>query len=196
VGGGGTILRTTDGGTTWMSQSSGTKNYLYGVFFTDSNRGTAVGVGGTILRTTDGGATWMSQSSGTTNNLYGVFFTDFNKGTAVGSGGTILSTFTGGTTWVPKTETSQIPSAFVLQQNYPNPFNPGTTINYKLKNKGYVKLTIFDLSGRLVKILVDRNQNIGNYSVTFYAADLASGIYIYKLGVGSSEQSRKMLLLR
>ena len=52
----GTILRTTNGGTTWTSQSSGTTNYLYGVSFTDANTGTAVGWNGTIIRTTNGGA--------------------------------------------------------------------------------------------------------------------------------------------
>src|SRR5947207_1642864 len=57
VGDSGTILRTTDGGATWKSQSSGTTNYLTGVSFTDANTGTVVGGNGTILRTTDGGAT-------------------------------------------------------------------------------------------------------------------------------------------
>ena len=65
----GTILRTTNGGTNWTSQSSGTTNHLYGVSFTDANTGTAVGGGGTILRTTNGGTNWTSQSSGTTNHL-------------------------------------------------------------------------------------------------------------------------------
>ena len=54
----GTILRTTNGGTTWTSQSSGTTNYLNGVSFTDANTGTVVGDNGTILRTTNGGTNW------------------------------------------------------------------------------------------------------------------------------------------
>ena len=81
----GTIVRTTNGGTNWTSQTSGTTNDLWGVSFTDANNGTAVGFGGTILRTTNGGTNWTSQSSGTTNNLYGVSFTDANNGTAVGN---------------------------------------------------------------------------------------------------------------
>ncbi|MBK7499511.1 MAG: hypothetical protein IPI19_10485 [Ignavibacteriales bacterium] len=60
-------IRTTNGGTTWASQSSGTTNNLWAVSFTDSNIGTAVGDHSIILRTTNGGATWTSQSSGTTN---------------------------------------------------------------------------------------------------------------------------------
>lgn len=99
VGESGTIMKTTDGGTTWNLQTSGTMNVLLGVSFTDANNGTIVGDFGTILRTTDGGANWSTQSSGTTNALYGVIFTDVNKGTAVGYNGTILRTNDGGTTW-------------------------------------------------------------------------------------------------
>lgn len=96
VGDAGTILRTTDGGATWLSQISGTTNQLYGVSFTNANTGTVVGYNGTILRTTDGGATWVSQNSGTTNTLVGISFTDANTGTVVGSRGTILRTTDGG----------------------------------------------------------------------------------------------------
>lgn len=95
VGTFGTVVRTTDGGTTWVTQSSGTTNRLRGVSFTDANAGTAVGDFGTIVRTTDGGTTWVTQSSGTANVLWGVSFADANTGTAVGKGGTIVRT-TGG----------------------------------------------------------------------------------------------------
>ena len=100
VGSGGTILRTTDGGTTWTPQRSGTTEHLRKVSFTDASRGTVVGHNGTILRTTDGGTTWTQQSSGTTIGLTGVSFTDANNGFVVGSfGGTILRTTDGGATW-------------------------------------------------------------------------------------------------
>jgi photosystem II stability/assembly factor-like uncharacterized protein len=79
VGWNGTILHTTDGGTTWTPQSSGTTNRLYGVYFTDANTGTVVGSFGEILRTTNGGTTWTPQVSGKTAILYGVFFTDATR---------------------------------------------------------------------------------------------------------------------
>ena len=84
VGDSGTILRTTDGGANWVSQTSGTIQRLKGVSFSDANTGTAVGDNGIILRTTDGGANWVSQISGTTQNLFGVSFSDATPGTAVG----------------------------------------------------------------------------------------------------------------
>ena len=103
VGVAGTILRTTDGGSSWVIQTSGTTNILNAVSFTDATTGTAVGGPpsfrasfGTILRTTDGGSSWVRQTSGTTNRTYGVSFTDAMTGTVVGDGGTILRTTTGG----------------------------------------------------------------------------------------------------
>ena len=61
VGNTGTILRTTNGGESWVEQTSGTTSDLFAVFFTDANNGTAVGYGGTILRTTNGGATFIEE---------------------------------------------------------------------------------------------------------------------------------------
>jgi photosystem II stability/assembly factor-like uncharacterized protein len=109
VGDSGTILHTTNGGTTWTTQSSGTMNWLTAVFFSDIRTGTAVGGGydsvsnrsAMILRTTNGGEKWTSQSSGTVHQwLHGVSFTDASTGTAVGLNGTIIRTTNGGATWM------------------------------------------------------------------------------------------------
>ena len=107
VGRYGTILRTTDGGATWVEQDSGTTNDLKGVSFTDANTGTVVvGFNETILRTTDGGATWVEQDSGIPwgrVEFTGVSFTDAFVGLADGwhvivdvYGGAILQTTDGG----------------------------------------------------------------------------------------------------
>ena len=101
VGDLGAIIRTTDGGTNWISQSIGTYNRLLSVYFVDANNGTAVGTSGTILRTTNGGYTWVTQVSGTNENLTSVSFSDINNGIAIGFHyGTILKTTDGGATWV------------------------------------------------------------------------------------------------
>src|SRR5262245_38373392 len=83
VGENGTIVRTIDGGGSWVIQSSGTTQTLWDVFFIDAANGTAVGEAGTIVGTTDGGEHWVTQTSGTTLQLRGVSFTDQNNGTAV-----------------------------------------------------------------------------------------------------------------
>lgn len=99
VGGGGTVLRTTDGGLTWKAQASGTAQTLKAVVFVGATAGWAVGGGGTIVRTTDGGRTWAAQKSGTTQPLNAVTFASATTGWAVGGRGTVLRTTNGGTTW-------------------------------------------------------------------------------------------------
>lgn len=110
VGAKGTMIKTTDGGTSWNSQTSGTTEWLISVHFTDNNNGWAVGgnwdASGIILKTTDGGENWNSQTSGTTERLWSVHFIDNNTGWAVGEDGTILRTTNAGTNWNSQTSGS------------------------------------------------------------------------------------------
>lgn len=101
VGTAGTVMRTTDGGTTWTVQHyvAGTVDNLREVFFTDANIGTAVGQNGIILRTITGGLSWSTQMSGTLVDLSAVYFVNANIGTVVGETGIILHTTDGGATW-------------------------------------------------------------------------------------------------
>jgi len=69
IGQGGTILKTTNAGSTWITQSNGTINLLNSVSFADVNNGLIAGWGGMIIKTTNGGTTWFLQNSGTTYDL-------------------------------------------------------------------------------------------------------------------------------
>jgi|GEM_PF-1082681 len=93
------------------------------------------------------------------------------------------------------------PEAFSLSQNYPNPFNPSTTIKYSIPRdvrgeKQEVRLMVYDILGREVETLVNKQQQAGNYEVNFNANNLSSGIYFYKLQSGSYTKSMKMLLIK
>ncbi len=93
------------------------------------------------------------------------------------------------------------PTEFALEPNYPNPFNPVTNINFKLKIDAKVKLSIFNVLGQEVKLLLNANFSAGDHKVTFDAAGMNSGIYLYKIDVkgvdGSSfSDVRKMTLLK
>lgn len=85
---------------------------------------------------------------------------------------------------------------FSLLQNYPNPFNPVTRIAYSVPTTSRVHVTVFDLLGREVATLVNGEKPAGSYSVDFNAANLPSGIYLYKLTAGSNSIIKKMLLLK
>lgn len=96
---GGVILKTTDGGANWFSQTSGTYYRLNDIFYLDDNNGWIVGVGSLILRTSDGGTTWNPQPNNANQHLRGVSFSDINNGFVVGDAGRILNTTNGGTSW-------------------------------------------------------------------------------------------------
>ncbi len=87
-------------------------------------------------------------------------------------------------------------NGYELEQNYPNPFNPLTTIRYKLPIRSFVELTLYDVSGRRVKSLVDEIRPAGANQVQLDAGNLASGIYYYKLKTQGFTLTRKMTLLK
>ena len=106
VGHQGTILKTIDGGGSWLQQASGTTKDLYSTYFIDNNTGFAVGRDGTILKTTNGGETWITKYSGTSFWLGGIYFYNEVTGYAFGQGGVILKSTDGGTTWVTQAQSN------------------------------------------------------------------------------------------
>ncbi len=86
--------------------------------------------------------------------------------------------------------------SYYLSQNYPNPFNPFTTVEYSVPKKENVKLTIFDILGRELIVLVNKIQDEGMYKVNFNAYNLCSDVYIYKIEAGNFSQTKHMILLK
>jgi hypothetical protein len=93
-------------------------------------------------------------------------------------------------------ENSSKPLVYSLNQNYPNPFNPTTTISYTIPLVSQVNLTVYDILGRRVVELVNKEQNPGVYEVKFDASYFASGIYFYRIEAGSYTNTQKMMLLK
>jgi len=85
---------------------------------------------------------------------------------------------------------------FILSQNFPNPFNPTTTIVYKIAKQGQVSLTVYDILGRVVAILVNSDQAQGIYTLRFDASQFSSGIYFYQLRASGLNETRKMLIAK
>lgn len=85
---------------------------------------------------------------------------------------------------------------FELSQNYPNPFNPTTKISYSIPVDSRVQLLIYEITGELVKSLVNEDQTAGIYTIQFNAADLSSGIYFYKISANDFLQIKKMSVIK
>lgn len=91
---------------------------------------------------------------------------------------------------------TNIPRGFNLSQNYPNPFNPKTNIEFQLPNSSAVKITVFDMLGREVAVLVDQNLGAGTYKTDFDGSRLASGVYFYRLETNDFAVTKKMILIK
>lgn len=98
---------------------------------------------------------------------------------------------------------TEVPDGFELGQNYPNPFNPITNVKIQMPKSGFIKLSVFDITGKEVAVLVNENLNAGTYNVDFDASQLASGTYFYRLVVGDNTNNgvsfsdvKKMILVK
>jgi len=90
----------------------------------------------------------------------------------------------------------QLVSSFHLAQNYPNPFNPTARISYSLPHTGDVRLSVYNLLGQEVRVLVNEKQNSGHHTVQLDATGLASGMYFYRLDSNGQSSVRKLMLLK
>lgn len=88
------------------------------------------------------------------------------------------------------------PEEFVLDQNFPNPFNPLTNVGFQLPIAAQVKLSVYDVLGREMAVLMDERKEAGIYSAQWDAARLSSGVYFYRLTAGTFVGTKKMLLMR
>ena len=94
-----------------------------------------------------------------------------------------------------------LPTDFSLEQNYPNPFNPTTQISFALPNVSFVRITVYNVSGELVKTLVNDEMSAGIYTMTWNGTDdfgrsVSSGVYIYRMQADKFVNARKMVLLK
>ena len=91
---------------------------------------------------------------------------------------------------------SEIPKEFKLYENYPNPFNPTTSIKYDLANNSFVKLVVYDITGKEVETLVSENMQAGRYEASFNGSSYSSGIYFAKIEAGSYKHIIKMVMVK
>jgi len=89
-----------------------------------------------------------------------------------------------------------IAEKFELMQNYPNPFNPSTNIEFRISDRVFVSLRVYNILGDEITTLINEEKQSGVYEAVFNASGLASGMYLYKLHVGSFFETKKMILMK
>jgi photosystem II stability/assembly factor-like uncharacterized protein len=190
----GKIYRTTNGGQNWNLSPSGTTNDLIDIQFSSDLNGLCVGQSGTRLITSNGGNTWVLQQEPLNVDINACFMPTTINGYAAGSIG-YISNFGGIVTGLNQS-TNEIPVYFRLHQNYPNPFNPTTEIVFEIPVTSHVNLKIFDVSGRVVKVLVNETLASGKFNISYDASELSSGIYLCVMQAGEFLQTNKMILIK
>lgn len=88
------------------------------------------------------------------------------------------------------------PVSYNLKQNYPNPFNPSTKISFDLPKQDFVKIAVFDMSGREVETIVNQVVDAGSFTVDFNASKLSTGVYFYKMITSEFATTKKMILIK
>ncbi|MBN1632859.1 MAG: T9SS type A sorting domain-containing protein [Ignavibacteria bacterium] len=153
--------------------------------------------GDKTYRSTDSGENWAVVNINT-NTQRDIDFPDNSTGCrtgwVVGHAGTITKitvTLTG-----IENNQNEFPENYSLKQNYPNPFNPVTNISYSLPKAGYVKISVFDISGREIQTVVNEFKNAGTHIVSLNASDFSSGLYFYKMTSADYSETKSMILLK
>jgi len=195
----GTILKTTNGGSTWSALVSNTTNNIYLVCGVSENSIWAVGDSGMVLHSTNGGLNWLKEFSKTGYDLFGLEVLNDTTAWICGDNGTVVAIgHPEFITNVYEQENSNIesPTEFELFQNYPNPFNPTTRIKFSIMINAQVTMKIFDILGKEIETLIEEELSPGIYEINWDASILPSGVYFYKLEVGKFSQTKKTLVLK
>jgi hypothetical protein len=181
VGTAGKIIKTTDGGQTWVSQTSGTTQTLFSVYFINSTTGYASGNSGTILKTTDSGVTWTPEVSGTTADLYFIHFVNGSAGFTSGTGGTIRRT--------------QLSTGINPPADSPMSLLFNNAIRDRLQfelPEGELKgvLKIYNSSGRLLRMVQCAS------SVDIDVSEWSSGVYYMEVQTDSRKWREKFIKMK
>ena len=170
-----------------------------------------------LYKTTNGGLNWGYQIPDTNFNIPSCRFVNFyniqtgwctpgitNRGALYTENGGDTTIYTG-----ILSNNFIFPDNYILEQNYPNPFNSITNIKFKLKsgmpdfslNSGFAEIKVYDITGKLIRVLTGKKYEPGEHTVRFDASELPSGVYFYKLEISGDNgkiysETRKMILVK
>ncbi|MFI5211240.1 MAG: T9SS type A sorting domain-containing protein [Ignavibacteria bacterium] len=193
-GGYGSLAITTNGGVNWNAVTFPSTGYVNGLAG-NGNWWINTKYGRSVYITSNSGTNWTLEyqipDSSLRNHMSksrnGNLLWDVRSFGKVGKRNTPLSV---------SQISSQVPLVCNLEQNYPNPFNPETKIRFDVIAAGLVKLSVYDINGKLISVLTEEDLESGKYEVTFYSDNLATGVYFYKLQSGNFSSFKKMIIVK
>lgn len=201
-GGEGRIFKTNSGGGNWTVADSSVVNFGFGKFSNVFNNEIFITGSGTlwgykIYKSSNLGESWDEVIELRNTDVRYIRQSQFQEkfNIAIGNLALVLR-FTDSLIVSIGESPITIAERFYIEQNYPNPFNAETVIQFTLPIPGHVKIYIYDITGRLVKELLNEELNAGGHKVKFNAERMSSGIYYYKLETENFSQTRKMVLLK
>ncbi|MEO8666074.1 MAG: T9SS type A sorting domain-containing protein [Ignavibacteria bacterium] len=198
------LFKSTNGGISWIDNNNGLPDVPTSAVIVDPFNNDHIYIGndlGVYISTT-AGANWSEFQTGITDvaAVYDLSISESNrKIRAVTHGKGVFERYLQSNT-VGIKNTSSVIEDFHLHQNYPNPFNPTTNIDFTIPKDGNVKLSLYDIEGKLVSTISDEFRTAGYYSVKLNATNLSSGVYYYKAefnnGLSSAFLVKKMVVLK
>lgn len=206
VGDNGKIMVTSNAGVNWYNRNVNHNVRLNSVYLDSENKLYVSGDYGLISFSSNYGLSWEEQPTNVMSKINDIGFFDSNSGIALTEDGQILLTSLGiielgnENSSMPlesgSDDISQDNLSYKLFQNFPNPFNPETQIKFVIPENTFVVLKIYNVLGKEVNTLVNKNLEKGNHSVNFDGSNLPSGIYFYRIFAGNFIQQRQMLLIK
>lgn len=191
------IFKSSNYGVSWNSISNGISSEIITAISASDN----IIIAGTyekgIFLSTDYGESWIKKNQGLWRDDYRIYsLLIYNN--HIYSGVLNFSLWKRSISDIVNIQSvsSEIPENYYLYQNYPNPFNPETKIKFNIPQNNFVNLSVYDLLGQKVKVLVNENLSPGTYEFSFDGLNLPSGVYFYKLDVGNFTQTKKMTLIK
>jgi photosystem II stability/assembly factor-like uncharacterized protein len=187
------VIRSTDFGISWAQSNDGLGNLVVRAVKVLPGSILFAGTDAGGYTSTDHGVTWNSVASSEFGGVRSAF-KDNNGDVYLVTDAGLYRGLLPTSVWEARGDRSA--GGTFLFSNYPNPFNPGTTIKFELRKPSDVRLSVFDMLGREVSVLVNERREAGVHEVRFDASKLASGVYFYRLHAGDFTQTKRLLRLK
>jgi hypothetical protein len=189
------IFKSSDYGFSWVDCSQGLSSHVESICSSSNLLFTSTGL--VVSYSSNYGQTWIPINNNGITGAFEVYRIKSN------SQYLFAGTYSNGVWRRPISEiigiqniNTEIASGFSLYQNYPNPFNPTTTIKFDIPKSSNVKITVYDITGKELEVLVNEKLQAGTYQTTWNASNFSSGVYFYRIQAGDFSETKKLILLK